>query len=139
MGYQLLLSNNVVAELNYELNDTIYTEIARITLVEFESRPYISVYHNHTYSDALGTTIQESYRYMGSAAQADGGLSDWHWIDDLDYYGYSNVSGDSGSYYMAWVLDDGPSKDLSAAEYEAVIAKYTEVRVIATAGSEWTE
>ena len=139
-GYTLLFSNNVVATLNYELNDTIHTEIARISLVESEGRPYVLAYHNHTYSEAIGTHVQEEYRYMGSVAQNDGEHSSWGWTDAIDFDYYEGSNGDVISNYFSWEKENGlytaRTVRSTAAEYEAVIAQYTEVRALAVAGGE---
>lgn len=103
----------------------------RISLAESGGRLYLMEYWNAWHQESSSMFKGEYYSYWGSVAQSDGDNSFWGRVDHVHYVGrddsplHYNRCGQSENG-----LRGGAYEESTAEEYEAVIAQYTEVRVL---------
>lgn len=99
----------------------------KISLVEFGGKLFVCEYYRY---DSADGSQGDSYSYFGSITENDGGRDDWGRVDGVSCHRLNNPFSYSMASQSENGLRNGAYYSCTAEEYEAVIAKYTEVRVL---------
>lgn len=114
----------------FYIDDNRYHE-ASVSLVESGGHLYLKWHEVHELgSDAENTYIREENTYCGYSLATPGGLTEWSYFERFDR-NQDHFYGELHEYYLKSIDRSDNTSEISAGEYEAGLANYREIRMIA--------